>query len=335
MATRSCPVEGVSKAFGAVHALYSVDFEVRPGEVMALVGDNGAGKSTLIKGIAGIYPFDEGDVYFDGQTGQDPRPARCGRRSRDRDRVPGPRSGRQSRRRRQHVPRPRAGHAVASCSTSCRWSIGPRRRSRASRSPRFSRFDRSWPALRWAAPGRRRRQGGHVGLEDGHPRRAHGRSRRGPDPAGARPGPAPGRAGVRGGHHLPQPARHLRGGRSGHGAAPGPAGRRSWTDAGATQQEVVQRSPPATWPTCPEWTRGRYERSRPTTPGPHPTRLRPTGPRAAASRTAGFDAPHASVGDYLEPSRGRGEGRRTRAAADHRRPHRDRRRLRHRSRSSS
>ena len=52
----------VSKAFGAVQALYRVDFEIRPGEVMALVGDNGAGKSTLIKGVAGIYPFDEGEV---------------------------------------------------------------------------------------------------------------------------------------------------------------------------------------------------------------------------------------------------------------------------------
>jgi D-xylose transport system ATP-binding protein len=49
-----------------VQALYQVDFEVRPGEVMALVGDNGAGKSTLIKGIAGIYPFDEGEVLVDG-----------------------------------------------------------------------------------------------------------------------------------------------------------------------------------------------------------------------------------------------------------------------------
>ena len=57
----------VSKHFGAVQALYKVDFEVRPGEVMALVGDNGAGKSTLIKGIAGIYPFDEGEIVFDGK----------------------------------------------------------------------------------------------------------------------------------------------------------------------------------------------------------------------------------------------------------------------------
>jgi D-xylose transport system ATP-binding protein len=57
---------GVSKAFGAVQALYDVDFEVRPGEVMALVGDNGAGKSSLIKGIAGIYPFDRGQVRYEG-----------------------------------------------------------------------------------------------------------------------------------------------------------------------------------------------------------------------------------------------------------------------------
>jgi D-xylose transport system ATP-binding protein len=56
----------ISKAFGAVQALYQVDFEVRSGEVMALVGDNGAGKSTLIKGIAGIYAFDEGTVMFEG-----------------------------------------------------------------------------------------------------------------------------------------------------------------------------------------------------------------------------------------------------------------------------
>jgi D-xylose transport system ATP-binding protein len=58
---------GVSKAFGAVQALSRVDFEVRAGEVMALVGDNGAGKSTLIKGIAGIYTFDEGEVLVEGR----------------------------------------------------------------------------------------------------------------------------------------------------------------------------------------------------------------------------------------------------------------------------
>jgi D-xylose transport system ATP-binding protein len=56
----------VSKSFGAVQALFEVDFHVAEGEVMALVGDNGAGKSTLIKCIAGIYPFDSGEILFDG-----------------------------------------------------------------------------------------------------------------------------------------------------------------------------------------------------------------------------------------------------------------------------
>jgi D-xylose transport system ATP-binding protein len=60
-------VVGVSKSFGAVQALYRVDFEVRAGEVMALVGDNGAGKSTLIKGIAGIHAFDEGEIHFESR----------------------------------------------------------------------------------------------------------------------------------------------------------------------------------------------------------------------------------------------------------------------------
>lgn len=60
-------LKGVSKRFGAVEALSSVDFEVKRGEVMALVGDNGAGKSTLIKCIAGIYPFDSGTVYYKGK----------------------------------------------------------------------------------------------------------------------------------------------------------------------------------------------------------------------------------------------------------------------------
>ena len=57
----------VFKSFGSVEALRGVDFEVRNGEVMALVGDNGAGKSTLIKCVAGIYSIDGGDVYFDGE----------------------------------------------------------------------------------------------------------------------------------------------------------------------------------------------------------------------------------------------------------------------------
>jgi D-xylose transport system ATP-binding protein len=60
-------LRGVFKSFGSVQALTDVDFEVRNGEVMALVGDNGAGKSTLIKCVAGIHPMDSGEILYDGQ----------------------------------------------------------------------------------------------------------------------------------------------------------------------------------------------------------------------------------------------------------------------------
>jgi D-xylose transport system ATP-binding protein len=64
--TPTLELRDISKSFGSVHALTDVDFEVRAGEVMALVGDNGAGKSTLIKCVAGINPIDAGEIYFDG-----------------------------------------------------------------------------------------------------------------------------------------------------------------------------------------------------------------------------------------------------------------------------
>ncbi|MBW3603813.1 MAG: ATP-binding cassette domain-containing protein, partial [Actinobacteria bacterium] len=68
-------LRGVSKRFGAVQALADVDLDLHAGEVVALVGDNGAGKSTLIKGVAGIHPFDEGEVRFEGETVEISAPA--------------------------------------------------------------------------------------------------------------------------------------------------------------------------------------------------------------------------------------------------------------------
>jgi D-xylose transport system ATP-binding protein len=59
-------IRNLSKSFGSVQALTDVDFEVQPGEVMALVGDNGAGKSTLVKCIAGTHSADSGQVLFQG-----------------------------------------------------------------------------------------------------------------------------------------------------------------------------------------------------------------------------------------------------------------------------
>ena len=61
-------LRGVDKSFGAVHVLRGVDFDTYPGKVTALVGDNGAGKSTLIKSIAGIHPFDGGEMLWEGQS---------------------------------------------------------------------------------------------------------------------------------------------------------------------------------------------------------------------------------------------------------------------------
>jgi D-xylose transport system ATP-binding protein len=60
-------LEGITKRFGPVLALEDVDFSVRLGEVVALVGDNGAGKSTLIKVVAGINSPDSGRILFDGR----------------------------------------------------------------------------------------------------------------------------------------------------------------------------------------------------------------------------------------------------------------------------
>ena len=60
-------LRGIRKRFGAVQALYDVDFEVYAGEVVGLVGDNGAGKSSLIKAVAGIYATDSGEVHFEGR----------------------------------------------------------------------------------------------------------------------------------------------------------------------------------------------------------------------------------------------------------------------------
>jgi simple sugar transport system ATP-binding protein len=59
-------MRGISKAFGAVQALNSVNFHLACGEILGLVGDNSAGKSTLMKVLTGAYHRDSGDVMVDG-----------------------------------------------------------------------------------------------------------------------------------------------------------------------------------------------------------------------------------------------------------------------------
>jgi D-xylose transport system ATP-binding protein len=57
----------IVKSFGPVDVLKGVNLKAYAGKVTALVGDNGAGKSTLIKGLAGVQPYDRGEVRFDGE----------------------------------------------------------------------------------------------------------------------------------------------------------------------------------------------------------------------------------------------------------------------------
>jgi len=59
--------QGLRKSFGHVVALDGADFELRAGEILAVIGDNGAGKSTLIKALSGALQPDEGEIRLDGE----------------------------------------------------------------------------------------------------------------------------------------------------------------------------------------------------------------------------------------------------------------------------
>jgi fructose transport system ATP-binding protein len=67
MTTPILEARGLVKRFGRVTALAGSDFELYPGEVLAVIGDNGAGKSTLIKCLSGAHEPDEGEILIDGQ----------------------------------------------------------------------------------------------------------------------------------------------------------------------------------------------------------------------------------------------------------------------------
>ncbi|OJF97669.1 sugar ABC transporter ATP-binding protein [Pararhizobium antarcticum] len=77
--TELVQLKSISKSFGGIHALRSVDFDVRPGEVHALLGENGAGKSTLMRVLGGEMVPSSGEVIIDGVPVlfRDPRAARA------------------------------------------------------------------------------------------------------------------------------------------------------------------------------------------------------------------------------------------------------------------
>ena len=67
-------MQEIDKSFPGVHALKDVSMQVKPGQVLALVGENGAGKSTLIKILGGAYLPDDGEIFIEGKRARIPTP---------------------------------------------------------------------------------------------------------------------------------------------------------------------------------------------------------------------------------------------------------------------
>ncbi len=124
---------GLVKRYGHVTALAGSDFDLRPGEILAVIGDNGAGKSSLIKCLSGAVVPDEGEILLDGKPIQMRTPLDA-RALRDRDRLPDAGGLALAGHRRQPVPRPRAaraghhGHGLPQDSTARRCRPRPRSR---------------------------------------------------------------------------------------------------------------------------------------------------------------------------------------------------------------
>ena len=61
-------IKGLRVAYGGIMAVKGIDFEVRSGELVSLIGANGAGKTTTLKAITGMQPISDGDIVFDGRS---------------------------------------------------------------------------------------------------------------------------------------------------------------------------------------------------------------------------------------------------------------------------
>ena len=74
MRTPALEARNIERSFGSVRALDGADFDVFPGEVVALIGDNGAGKSTLVKALSGNLAIDSGTILVNGKEVDLPTP---------------------------------------------------------------------------------------------------------------------------------------------------------------------------------------------------------------------------------------------------------------------
>ena len=68
MAATLLKVKGLKVAYGGIQAVKGVDFEVREGELVTLIGSNGAGKTTTMKAITGTLPMNDGDIEYLGES---------------------------------------------------------------------------------------------------------------------------------------------------------------------------------------------------------------------------------------------------------------------------
>ena len=184
-------LQGVAKHFGAIEALKGVDLSIEPGEVLGLMGDNGAGKSTLVKIIAGNFPPSEGEIGLEGAAAALPQ---AGRRPRagHRDRLSGPGPVRQSQRRGERVPRPRAeAQRRAVQDRRLCGHVRARRRAVQGAEVRDPAARSGQADVGRPAPGGGDRPDPAGGRQDRADGRAHGRDQRAPGRRGAGADPAP------------------------------------------------------------------------------------------------------------------------------------------------
>jgi branched-chain amino acid transport system ATP-binding protein len=66
--SQTLKVSGLKVAYGGIQAVKGVDFEVKEGELVSLIGSNGAGKTTTMKAITGLLPLNDGDIQYMGQS---------------------------------------------------------------------------------------------------------------------------------------------------------------------------------------------------------------------------------------------------------------------------